>query len=852
MTKRFLATIFICFSFLSAYATHERAGEITYRHISGYTYEFTITTYTYSRSQADRPQLTIEWGDGTGEVVPRKQFTDLPNDIRYNTYIATHTYAATGTYVISMEDPNRNSGIMNIPTSVDVPFYIESTLIINPFFQPNNSPILTNPPIDNGCVGIPFYHNPGAADPDGDSLVYSLVECRGYEGDVIVGYSLPKASVSISIDAVTGDFYWDSPVLQGEYNIAILIEEYRLGVKVGSVVRDMQITITACDTNHRPPTITAINDTCINAGDSLLFQVIAQGKDTIELEAYGDVFQTANSRAVFQRAVNVGTATSVFYWKTNCSHVRKQPYQATFKATNRYRGTNLTSLKTVRITVVSPAPQNLQAVAFQNTVSLSWQPSPCSSYAVGYKVYRRINSSGFIPAHCETGVPAYTGYQQIGVTDINTTTFVDNNNGGGLSRATVYCYLVIAYFADGAESYASNEACVSLKKDVPIITNVSILETDNAMGKIEVKWIKPTEFDSVQYPGPYYYTINRSVDNPSNFITLDTYHSLDSLSFIDNLQNTQSNSFFYRIDFYNNTVSPHLIGSSDVASSVFLDINPTDRQLILSWTEQVPWDNYNYIIYRENNGNFDSIGQTNQTTFTDLDLENGQTYCYYVAAHGRYSDPTLPSPLINLSQIACETPFDNVPPCPPILEGTTDCKSISLEWKIPYDCDFDDVFMTYIYYRNDLSADYLILDSMLHPQMDYIITNLPSIVGCFFLMSRDAVGNQSGYSNEVCFDTDICDSYRLPNVFTPNGDGVNDFFRPFPYDYVESVDMYIYNRWGNLVFKTTNPDVLWDGTNQFTNKPCTAGVYFYVCDVNEYTLNGIRTRHLNGSVTLLR
>jgi gliding motility-associated-like protein len=413
--------------------------------------------------------------------------------------------------------------------------------------------------------------------------------------------------------------------------------------------------------------------------------------------------------------------------------------------------------------------------------------------------------------------------------------------------------LVIAYFADGAESYASNEVCAFLKKDVPIITNVSILETDNAMGRVEVKWVKPTEFDSIQYPGPYYYTVNRSVNNSSNFTMLATYHSLDRLHFIDDFQNTKDNIFFYRIDFYNNTTSPpFLIGSSDIASSVFLTIIPTDRKLILSWNEQVPWNNENYIIYRKNNGNFDSIGQTNLTTFTDFDLNNNQTYCYYIETQGKYADATLPQPLLNLSQIACETPIDNVPPCPPILQGTTDCKNIFLEWSFESTCDWDDIYMLYIYYRNDLSADYLILDSILHPKINYQITNLPSIVGCFFLMARDLVGNQSNYSNELCFDTDICDKYRLPNVFTPNANGVDYFFRPFPYDYVESVNMHIYNRWGELVFKTTNPDILWDGVNQFTKQPCVSGVYFYVCDVNEYTLNGIRTRHLNGSVTILR
>ena len=849
MAKRLLVSIFIYFLYFSVYATHERAGEITYRHLSGLTYEFTITTYTNSGSPADRDQLTIVWGDGSFEAVQRNVKLDLNNTLRKNTYTTTHTFSATGTYTISMEDPNRNMGIINIPNSVNIPFYIESKIIINPFLTYNNSVQLTNPPIDVGCTGVPFYHNPGAVDPDGDSLVYSLIYCRGYDGEVIPGYSYPIASTSISINSQTGDFYWDSPVMQGEYNIAILIEEYRYGVKVGEVVRDMQILITAC--NFKPPTIVAINDTCVNAGDSLIFPVHAYD-EIVSLEAYGDVFATASNNAIFNRIYGATSVTSNFFWATNCLHVRKQPYQITFKATNHHQEISLTSLKTVRITVVCPAPQNLQASAFENTINLSWNPTPCNN-AAGYRIYRRVNSYGYIPAHCQTGVPAYTGYVEIGTTDINTTTFIDNNNTQGLLRGTMYCYMVIAYFADMSESYASNEACTFLKNDVPIITNVSVMETDISFGKIELKWLKPTDFDTIQYPGPYYYTINRKINYSSNFTTIATYNSIDSLYLIDSLQNTKENRLFYRIDFYNNTNnSHHLIGSSDIASSVFLNLRSTDRKLILSWEEQTPWENYNYIIYRENNGVFDSIGEINSSPFTDNNLINGQTYCYYVEARGEYSNNIFPRPLINLSQKTCAVPVDNVPPCTSILQGNTDCKTIDLQWTFPDTCDQTDIFKIYLYYRNDMSADYTLLDSISPTATTYQIRNLPSVIGCFSLLNMDSAGNKSHYSEALCFDVDVCNAYKLPNVFSPNGDGINDFFMPFQYDFVESIEMYIYDRWGALVFKTKNPDILWDGTNQLTKQPCVAGVYFYVCDVREYTLTGIRTRYLNGSVTLLR
>ncbi len=60
---RVLHTAALFFLALVAVATHNRAGEITYRHISGLTYEITITTCTKTSVIADREWLKINWGD---------------------------------------------------------------------------------------------------------------------------------------------------------------------------------------------------------------------------------------------------------------------------------------------------------------------------------------------------------------------------------------------------------------------------------------------------------------------------------------------------------------------------------------------------------------------------------------------------------------------------------------------------------------------------------------------------------------------------------------------------------------------------------------------------------------------
>ncbi len=856
--KQFYVLIILSFLSVYVYATHERAGEIVYKHIGGLTYEITLITYTYSPSPADRNELEVFWGDATSDIIKRTSKINMGNEVQKNIYTGRHTYPAMGSYIISMEDPNRNQGIINVPNSVDIPFYIESELIINPFLKYNNSPILENPPIDIGCVGKPFYHNPGAIDLDGDSLVYSLIKCKGYNGQDIPGYTMPSASNSISINSMTGDFYWDSPVLQGEYNIAILIEEYRYGVKVGSIVRDMQIIIMAC--NNNPPIIETIMDTCINAGDILSFKVLAKDIDfaqTVTLTATSSIFYLQDSLAYFNQPImGRDSVYTYFTWYTNCNHIQKQPYSIVFKAKDNGAPVSLVSMKTVNVQIVAPAPKNVQISSFEKSAILSWD-STCSN-ASGYKIYRREGKYGFVPAHCETGVPVYTNYKLIGQNKSqNNTVFVDDDKGKGLKHGIEYCYLIIAYYEDEAESYASAEVCVMIEKYLPIITHVSVEETDLKNGKLLIKWVLPTEIDTMQFPGPYSLSLKRTTNITSDLTTIYTFSNLNDTSYIDSLLNTKQHKFYYQLGMYNNTnKTPTLIDYSDIASSVFLTIDSTDRALLLSWEEDVPWHNSLYTIFKFNSQTltFDSIAATNQSYYKDNNLINRNQYCYYIRSTGYYDDTTIVKPLYNKSQIQCAIPYDNVNPCTPILKGETDCYNIELEWYFPFDTCFDDIAKYYIYYTNHINGDYHILDTIEDKyQQNYTMKDLKSVVGCFSIVAIDSIKNKSSFSNKICFDIDLCNPYRFPNVFSPNGDGHNDVFTPFqPYEMVESVNMRIYNRWGGLVFQTNNPDILWDGTNQYNNKKCADGVYFYACDVREYTLYGIRTRFLQGSITIVR
>lgn len=841
-----------------AMATHQRAGEITYRHISGLTYEVTITTYTFAPSAADRCELTINWGDGQSTVLPRNNGPagttpgnffcehtgeNITADIRYSTYVGVHTYAAPSTYRIWLEDPNRNLGIQNIPNSVDVPLYIETLLVVNPFLGSNSSPVLLIPPIDNGCVGQPFIHNPGAYDPDGDSLSFRLVSCKGAGGRDIPGYKLPnevdlQTPGTFTINSVTGDVVWDSPSRQGEYNFAFLIEEWRNGVLIGYVTRDMQVNIIAC--NNTPPQLHVATDTCVIAGDTLRLFVRATDADNhrITLTADGGPLILPVSPATFiQPDDSAGQTSSTLIWPTVCAHIKNQPYQIFFKATDNGVPVNLFALQTTNIRVIAPAVTNPGVTPLGNSMILNWDVHECSE-ASGYRIYRRAGASGFVPGVCQTGVPPESGYRMISeLNGSGTSTFIDDNEGLGLVRGITYCYIVTAWFADGAESIASEEVCATLKRDMPVFTNVNILSTSASAGSIELAWSKPTELDPVQTPGPYIYRLFRS-QGFSNSVkeAIAEFNNLNDTTFTDNGLNTQSTAWAYTIEFINNTPgNVFTIGTTPPASSVFITTTPSDKRITIQANANVPWSNLSYTIYRTNSsGVFDSIADVTTPSYIDTDLINEQEYCYKIRATGTYGTPGYKDPLINFSQETCESPRDNVPPCAPALLVEVECDNNQLifRWEDLSSGCAPDIDKYYLY---RVGNPHVLIETFNSDVLTFTYSPPQTIAGCFFVVGSDLNGNvdTSNYK-QVCTSIDDCPRYRLPNVFTPNSDGFNDFFVPFPgYTSVEKIDLQVFNRWGVVVFETSDPAINWDGRDKNTNKPCADGVYYYRCEVFE-------------------
>ena len=125
------------------------------------------------------------------------------------------------------------------------------------------------------------------------------------------------------------------------------------------------------------------------------------------------------------------------------------------------------------------------------------------------------------------------------------------------------------------------------------------------------------------------------------------------------------------------------------------------------------------------------------------------------------------------------------------------------------------------------------------------------LVGSAGLYEATADGRCLNVSGSAFVEADTCTTLlEMPNVFTPNGDGHNDTFRPIAIGEPTSFSMEIRNRWGQLVFRSQSVGTGWDGRAQ--GSPVPDGTYFWVVQYGDRQENG-RTvdRELSGHLTLL-
>ena len=953
--RLFILSLFIA---IGAFATHNRAGYISYKRIGTVGFKYHITIYTYTNPSsvgADRCTETLvimNLGSGTPDTVTCVRtnytpgvdlyaqqlagcgntfyssgqpgqglmlvysYTNTCNNayqsyggVKVNTYECDFNFgnAPANYYAIGMVDPNLDSQIQNISGSSNVAFALVDTISINTYANYNNTPLVTNPPIDNACLGKPFYYNPGMNDIDGDSLAYAILPSflsGSTSGNSFSYVNYSATYPNLTVDN-TGTISWiNAPTTVGEYEIDMLIKEYRrIGnemFEIGTEVFAIQIYVQCCSSvlTITPQSIKA----CVEAGQTYNSPVIngnelsnPSGAD-LSMTASGTPLTAPNTGTFTITGASVNNVSGIFNWSPSCFDVKLNPYFVIVRAFDSNTPVNA-NYSSISLQVVSPPVINMVAVPQgQDSIKLTWSPPPCgtntTNVIVDYLIYRADNCVSYSVSPCKTGipiapagVPPSSWYQPIGTT--SSLVFYDDNGGQGLSAGNSYSYVVIAQYADGSLSMApaySGANCITLHLGIPILTNVSVDTTDNNAGAMFVRWHKPIvgglNLDTsatTGYQGSYYFVLQRSSVNPGGTPSVTSYSTIYTspsrtffgqiitkadTAFYDTLIPTSVKQFYYKVLFYATKAGvSKYVGSGTPASSIFASGVGHDKKVILSWQAKTPWTNTKYYIYRQNYGGnlgYTLVDSTTHTTDTVYHLTNKYNYCFRIKSVGTYFNSSIDNSLtqyINWSQKVCVMPIDDSPPCQPPLTVLGNCdESINkLTWRNPnHSCNINDVKYYCIYYTPRKDSTLSKIDSTVNANDTTYTTdyNAANIAGCYVIVAVDSAGNRSPLMNETC--TDDCPEYVLPNIFTPNGDNVNDFYIPVKNKYVRSVDFTLYNRWGEVIYENTNPALGWDGKSKQMKQPVPDGVYFYTCTVNEIHYYGIQAIKLKGFVQVLK
>lgn len=355
------AFTFSLFAWQIAGATHIAGSELTYKNISGNTYQLTLTLYRdcVGSQMGQNDQITVQSTSCSVQpfTVQVNQVAGTGQEITFpcatggttcsgGSAFGVQKYVYTGTvtlpskcadWVFSWSRCCRNCAInttihgnCNSNNDIQSNSYLEARL--NNLTVPgNNSPTFSVNPVATLCLGQAFSYNHGVVDADGDLLVYSLIGSQVGPGTTVTyqpGYSATNpinSSPPITIDTTNGDLKMTPQSIETGV-MAVRIDEYRSGVWVGSVMRDLQFIVQTC--NNSLPTATGINgtsvyDTIICPGTQLCYYIFTNDPDAGQFVSLTSNNTIPNS--VFNNSGGLHP-TGSFCWTPTQADARMNPW----------------------------------------------------------------------------------------------------------------------------------------------------------------------------------------------------------------------------------------------------------------------------------------------------------------------------------------------------------------------------------------------------------------------------------------------------------------------------------------------------------------------------------------------
>jgi len=459
---------------------------------------------------------------------------------------------------------------------------------------------------------------------------------------------------------------------------------------------------------------------------------------------------------------------------------------------------------------ISPPDIRCVSVTGPDQISLTWiNPPPVTGF-FAYYIFRRESGTNWVLIDS--------------VMNAGTNTFIDNTAWDAYTRRYAYRLSTVRECSGKFQSDPGTEAVSSLCT----ANEISAIESD-------IRW-------------NHY----RVWDNPLYTLEVDTDNDFDLLQDVPDTSTFYLNCAFQG-RFRSVTTDP-LVGctvysgySKVVVHQDSLPSPPVacrvtviegDKGVRLEWNPDVSPNLYGYKIFRKTLGQEDAFTELDELpsnlvrSYEDFKTHvDAHRYCYVVAATdrcGNYVVGTDTSCTILLKaeahEYASEINWSEYTGWKQTLENYE-------VWMAPE---------SYKFYKRISTGD-----STFFEYIDRDIFK-PQPGFCYRVKALRS-GNQCGtesWSNEDC--VVFVPLLHSPNAFSPNGDGINDYFIISHY-FVHNYHLVIFDRWGNHIYESFDKHTHWDGTNN--GLACQEGVYIYVVVGTGYNGESITQK---GTVTLVR
>ena len=281
------AFVFSFVFFQNAHATHLLGADLQYECIGASQYSVTLTLYRDCNGVSPSSSQSLSYSSAICGVNGSIQLAEQGSPLDITPLCASEPSACGGSgnygiqewtysgilnlppscgndWIIGWSNCCRNNAIntLNSPGSQDM--YVGAILdnTLNPIC--NSSPSFNNSPGSILCINQPVVYNHGVSDIDGDSIYFSIGSCYQANGTSVNygtgfnGISPLITASGVNINSITGALSF-TPTAQQVGVLCVNVKEFRNGLLIGEINRDMQFTVIAC--SNTPPQASGVNGT---------------------------------------------------------------------------------------------------------------------------------------------------------------------------------------------------------------------------------------------------------------------------------------------------------------------------------------------------------------------------------------------------------------------------------------------------------------------------------------------------------------------------------------------------------------------------------------------------------------